>query len=192
MKHTLSKILIFAVGAAVGSAVTYKYLKTKYDDILKEELESMREFYAEKYNDYSDEEGQEGEDAPAESDVMNDIRRTYAAIAQTNNYITKEQAAEIDNVDKPYVIDADDYGEYADYSLTNLTYFADKILADDTGEIIDNVAETVGADLWDLFPDDDDTVFIRNDKLMSDYEIQKDYRTYDEVFYISLRQTEAE
>lgn len=192
MKGTLSKIFVFAVGAAIGSAVTYKYLKTKYDDILKEELESMREFYAEKYNDYSDEEEQEVEDAPVESDVMNDIRRTYASIAKTNNYITKEQESEFDNVDKPYVIDADDYGEYEDYSLNNLTYFADKILADDAGEIIENVAETVGADLWDLFPDDDDTVFIRNDKLMSDYEIQKDYRNYDEVFYINPYQTEAE
>lgn len=193
MKGTLSKIFVFAVGAAIGSAVTYKYLKTKYDDILKEELASMKEFYAEKYGDYNDvEEEQEDEDTPAESDVMNDIRRTYAAIAKTNNYITKEQESEFDNVDKPYVIDADDYGEYEDYSLNNLTYFADKILADDTGEIIENVAETVGADLWDLFPDDDDTVFIRNDKLMSDYEIQKDYRNYDEVFYINPYQTEAE
>lgn len=195
MKGTLSKFFVFAVGAAIGSAVTYKYLKTKYDDILNEELESMREYYAEKYNDAEDEdieEEQEVETEPAESDVMNDIRRSYAAIAKSSGYINATEAKKIDEVDNPYVIDADDYGEYEDYSLINLTYFSDKILADDTGEIIEDVDDAVGPNLWDLFPDDDDTVFIRNDKLMSDYEIQKDYRSYDEVFYISPHQAEDE
>ena len=194
MSNTLSKVLIFAVGAAVGSAVTYKYLKTKYDDILREELESMIEYYSEKYDDpcSDEEEEQVVETQPTESDVMNDIRRSYAAIAKNNGYINSAEAKQIDDVDKPYVIDADDYGEYEDYSLNNLTYFADKILADDTGEIIEDVDDTVGPDLWDKFPDDDDTVFIRNDKLMSDYEIQRDYRSYDEVFYDSPHQAEVE
>ena len=195
MKVTLSKLFTLAVGAAIGSAVTYKYLKTKYDDILREELESMREYYSEKYgepcDDGDEEEEQVVETQPTESDVMNDIRRSYAAIAKNNGYINSEEAKQIDDVDKPYVIDADDYGEYEDYSLNNLTYFADKILADDTGEIIEDVDDTVGPNLWDKFPDDD-TVFIRNDKLMSDYEIQRDYRSYDEVFYDSPHQAEAE
>ena len=195
MKGTLSKFFVFAVGAAIGSAVTYKYLKTKYDDILNEELESMREYYAEKYDDKDDddaEEEQEVETEPVESDVMNDIRRSYAAIAKSSGYIDSAAAQKIEDVDKPYAIDADDYGEYEDYELVNLTYFSDKILADDNGEIIDGVDDVVGANFYDLFPDDEDTLFIRNDKIMCDFEILKEYRTYDEVFYDSPHQAEVE
>ena len=35
-KSTLSNIVIFAVGAAIGSAVTWKLLKTKYEQIAQE------------------------------------------------------------------------------------------------------------------------------------------------------------
>ena len=38
-------VLIFAAGAAIGSAVTWKLIKTKYEQIANEEIESVKEFF---------------------------------------------------------------------------------------------------------------------------------------------------
>ena len=40
---TLSNVLIFAAGAAVGSIVTWKLLKTRYEQIVQEEIDSVYE-----------------------------------------------------------------------------------------------------------------------------------------------------
>lgn len=46
MNKKLLSVLMFAVGAAIGSAVTWKVIKTKYEQIADEEIESVREEYA--------------------------------------------------------------------------------------------------------------------------------------------------
>lgn len=46
MNKKLLSVLMFAVGAAIGSAVTWKVVKTKYEQIADEEIESVREEYA--------------------------------------------------------------------------------------------------------------------------------------------------
>lgn len=181
MKNTLSKIIIFAVGAAVGSAVTWKMLDTKYKHIAEEEIESMEEYYKDKYGVNTDEDILE-EEVEENSTIKNDIQ-AYAAIAKSMNYADESEIEEGFNMDdKPYQIKPDEYGEYQDYEMVNLVYYADDVLADEMDTIIDNVDEIVGADFADGYGVyDDDTVFIRNDKLMCDYEIQRDSRTYDEV-----------
>lgn len=44
-RDMLVKAFIFAAGAAIGSVVTWKVIKTKYEQISKEEIESVREEY---------------------------------------------------------------------------------------------------------------------------------------------------
>ena len=41
----LSKVFIFVAGAAIGSVATWRFVKTKYEQIAEEEIESMREYY---------------------------------------------------------------------------------------------------------------------------------------------------
>ena len=43
MYNGLKGTLIFVLGAAVGSAVTWKILKTKYDKIVQDEIDSFKE-----------------------------------------------------------------------------------------------------------------------------------------------------
>ena len=45
MNSTLSKVLIFAAGAAIGSAVTWKLIKEKYERIAQEEIDSVKEVF---------------------------------------------------------------------------------------------------------------------------------------------------
>ena len=46
MKSTLNNVLIFAVGAAIGSAATWYFVKTKYERIAQEEIDSVKEEFS--------------------------------------------------------------------------------------------------------------------------------------------------
>ena len=48
MKNALINLAMLAVGAAIGSAVTWKLVKTKYERIAQEEIDSVKEVYSRK------------------------------------------------------------------------------------------------------------------------------------------------
>ena len=68
MKDTLSKIVIFAVGAGIGSAVTWKLLKAKYEQIAQEEIDSVKEVFSKRQNDDPVEKDEDDSDEQDEED----------------------------------------------------------------------------------------------------------------------------
>jgi hypothetical protein len=85
-------------------------------------------------------------------------------------------------VDKPYVITPEEFGDLDDYETISLTYYADLILADDNDVIVDDIEDVVGFDSLNSFGEyEDDSVFVRNDRLKCDYEILLDQRKYSDV-----------
>ena len=56
MNGTLSKIIIFTAGAAIGSGVSWFILRSRYDQMVQEEIESVRESFAALNSKDSDEE----------------------------------------------------------------------------------------------------------------------------------------
>ena len=86
------------------------------------------------------------------------------------------------SIDKPYVITPEEFGDLDDYETISLTYYADQILADDNDVIVDDIEDVVGFDSLNSFGEyEDDSVFVRNDRLKSDYEILLDQRKYSDV-----------
>lgn len=74
--------------------------------------------------------------------------------------------------DKPYVISPEEFGEIPGYSRFTLKYFKDGFLIDDQNQPIDDVETVVGKDFMNHFGEyEDDTVYIRNDRVESDFEI---------------------
>lgn len=85
---------------------------------------------------------------------------------------------------KPYVISPDEFGEMEDedYDKVSVTYYADGVLADEYDEVVENVDEIVGEESLTHFGEyEDDSVFVRNDKLKCDYEILLDQRNYSDI-----------
>lgn len=193
----------FAVGAALGSFVTWQYVKKKYEKLAQEEIEEVREYYNDKYVG-----PEQGENIVAE--VEDTVARTTAAVmANKDKPSVAEYAAKIakegytnysnnakhadpepkdhltppsvpDPIDKPYVISPDEFGEFEDYSQISLTYFADGVVADDDDEILDNWEEIIG-DALDHFGEyEDDAVHVRNDARRCDYEILVNKQKYSE------------
>lgn len=184
-KDILSKVLMFVAGAGIGSAVTYKVLKTKYDQLIQEEIDSVKEAFG---RDISGDSIENEEEESEEDHVDEDLETAQDVISQ-NGYATEstekeEKSEEGEEVEdsKPYVISPAEFGE-CDYGVISLEYYTDGVVVDSYGDIIENTDELLGDDFAAHFGDyeeDPDTVYVRNDGLEVDYEILKNYGPYSE------------
>lgn len=168
MNNILSKVLTFAVGAALGSAVTYVVVKNRYEQLIKEDIESVKATFSR----LDREQIEESEDEDPE-------QAAYRDIIEGENYKTRLEDEE--NVNEPYVITPDEFGEM-DYAIISLTVFADGVVVNDRDKIVTNINELIGEESLTHFGEyEDDSVFVRNDALKIDFEILKDYRNYSEI-----------
>lgn len=178
-RDLLSKIMIFVAGAGIGSVVTYKLVKKQYDKIIQEEIDSVKEAFSgenEEDDDTEEPEPDETEEEPSETE-------TYESIVKESGYATEITKKEDKHMEKPYVISPSEFGD-SDYAILSLTYFLDGTVLNERDKIVTNVDELIGEDFANHFgdyPDDPDTVYVRNDKLEIDFEILKDYREYSEI-----------
>lgn len=193
----LSNLLIFVSGVAIGSAVTYKLIKTKYEQIAQEEIDSVKEaYYGTREKDIIDAKnrgameilkyipgGDENETPTNVSDIRENVK--HRNTNYTGMFKEKKEDMEIEDmkdVERPCVISPDEFGEYYDYVEISLTHYSDGVLTDEDDEIIEDVDEMVGADYAEHFGEyEDDSVFIRNDVRKCYYEILYDNRTYADL-----------
>lgn len=186
MKTTLSNIIIFAAGAAIGSVVTWKLVKTKYEQIANDEIQEVREFYARKVDELTHTQPEELAEAETEEKTTFHTQpkpelKEYANQINNLGYsdVTEE---EVNNMGKPYVIMPEEYGELDEYETVSLVYYADGYLTDEQDIVIEDVDDVVGIDSLTHFGEyEDDSVFVRNDSVMTDYEILLDERNYEDV-----------
>lgn len=192
--------IVFAVGAAIGSAVTYAVMKPKYERMIQEEVDAFKKDFVECMTDMQiasdeDESEDDEEDRPRQinwdeledldeeelEDFDHDSAELSAYEAIANQYTNGEGGAE-EVAKNPYVISPFDFGELDGYKQISLTYYADGTLEDDDQEIVKDVDELIGAKSLSTFGEyEDDSVFVRNERLRVDFEILKDYRTYEEA-----------
>lgn len=191
MKKTLINVLLFTTGAAIGSLVTWKVLKTKYERIIQEEIDSVKETWARMNQENHDEDDLDEddlfEDNWDEETVSNyhDLAGKYNRSSTGDVENDKEGGGDDEGsyVNGPYVINPNDYGDgNYDHNLCNVTYYADGILAD-TWDVELDIDETIGEDAINHFGDygDDDVIHVRNERLQIDYEVVRDPRNYKDV-----------
>lgn len=198
-KDSLVKGLIFVAGAAIGSLVTWKVVKTKYEQIAQEEIESVREAFGRNIDEDDTEESTEDESGIKGVDLDSpSVAEEIRGIVKKLGYVTelpeeenptetteekeenKEEEEEEDMDSKPYVISPDEFGD-CEYITVSLSYYLDGIVTNEQGKIVTNTDELIGEDFADHFGEyEDDSVFVRNDRLGMDFEILKDYRDYYE------------
>lgn len=155
----MNKIIFaaFAAGAVLGVLVAWKYSQCHETE--------------EEFNDTN----ADTDDIPEES------AEEYKAEAQ-RIVIDEGYTAEEAETKDPYVISADEFGFFEDFEEITLTYYSDDILTDDQDHIIDDRESIIGRDaLSRLTNSDDETVYVRNEKLKADYEICYDYKRFAEV-----------
>ena len=180
-----SFIFAFALGAAAGSVVAWRLLKEKYERLAQEEIDSVKETFSRRKQD----------DIP-EEDVKKEVtveeKGKYDNVLKREGYVNYSEISSKKGGDnpmehkKPYVISPDAFGEYEDdYETESLTYYSDGILADESDDVIENVDDLIGTESLDHFGEyEEDSVFVRNERLKTDYEILKDHRKYTDVCFV--------
>lgn len=188
-------LAMFLSGVTVGAAGAWLYLKKHYERLAQEEIDSVKAVFTERKSNLTE----NNTCKEQEHQHMADIAKLkpdlvdYAAKLQTMGYTnytehskkaSKEEKKGMPMEDKPHVISPDEYGEREDYTQISLIYYAgDEVLTDEEDEPVSDLDDIVGADFADHFGEyEDDSVFIRNDRMKCDYEILKDHRSFADVY----------
>lgn len=176
MKRTTTFLGGFALGVLVGSLFTYFSVKEKFADISQKEIDEVKAFYKEKEVNSTPEEKKENK---RENELKKE-RREYEEFVKKTGYTNYSDISSESNDIK--VIKPDEYGEDPDFDTVSLVHYADGVLADDNGEIIpiDEYIDMVGNYAEHFGEYEEDSVYIRNLKRKTDYEILADLKTYEE------------
>ena len=195
MNCKIVNALLFTAGVVVGSVATWKFVETKYKRIAQEEIESVKEAFSKNRVESSSVESDEDntEDDTEDDEIQNedevDPQDEMYAQAQYEAEIRRLGYASASNQEKgggepvylaPYVITPDEFGEDG-YDTAMLSYYSDGVLEDEYWNVIDNIEDIIGKEFEDRFGEyANDTVFIRNEQLHTDYEVTYDRRTHAE------------
>lgn len=189
-----TKMFIFAAGILTGSLCTWYSTKKYYEKIANDEIESMKEWLArrvEEQDEKAEEQFSESAEKPTSPSMKPNLME-YAAMVKDLGYTdysrrTEEpekeakEDEEVDEMDRPYVIEPEEFGE-CDYEEVSLTHYADGVLTDEQDNPIEDVDSMVGEDYAEHFGEyEDDSVFVRNDRLQTDFEILADQRNYSDL-----------
>lgn len=212
-KKVLSSLAIFAAGVVTGSIITNAVVKEKAtreaNEKAAEEIAEVREIYRnktkkEEYEKVSEESEKEAEEQNEKVDPLKvkpqtDREDYNSYYKMTQNYTSQNEekpkrASSISDlnaftyeksVDRPYIIDPEDYGEEDDYDTMQLTYFmGDKTLVDESADdTIDEPDLHIGLDNLAIFDEFQgaSSIYVRNDILKMDFEILKDDCAYSDL-----------
>lgn len=179
----MGNVFAFTSGVAVGAVGTWYLLKNMYEQRTLEEVESVKEVYSRKIDneeDNIDDAKSKANEASSKPSI-----KEYAAKLQKQGYTDYSDISnkkEEDDVEKPYVISPEDFGEFDDYEHISLTYYSDQVLTDENDEVIEDVEDIIGFDSLSRFGEfEEDAIHVRNDRLKCDYEILKDEKRYEDV-----------
>lgn len=186
----------FILGAGVGIAGTYIFMKNRYDELLtsyidddedysykfseEEELELVnpnpeviigqgartKEQYTNYSKMYSDDK-KEGESMDTDEIMEEEVEIKVEASSKSNDILE---------------IDSSEFGSVPLYDQESIMYYEeDGTITDERDNIIDNPTDIVGSIIEDSGFDNDEreSMFIRNLKLATEYEIIKIHSAYD-------------
>ena len=156
--------IFWACGAICGFGVSYMMLKRKYENLIQEEIESVKAVYK-KNQDVKDKETEESPIDKADS------------IINQNGYNPLRYGA----VKSIQVISPDEFGDEPDYEKIELSYYDDGFLTDDNDEIINDSKKIIGDALEHFGEYEENVVMVVNHELQVYYEIIRDTRRYVDV-----------
>lgn len=185
----------FTFGAMAGYQFAKRRLEPKYEQRLAEEIEDTKRFYArlndekkgvkpsdfletaadalERYQGLADDDGETVREPDVEINV--EVKNVFTDNRPEEFDLEFEQSNRSPEI--PYIIDHDEYmSAEPGFEQVSLTYYeGDDTLADDQDKHIPLVDDVVGEDnlRFGYGSGDPNTVFIRNEKMSTDFEVTK-------------------
>lgn len=158
-------LLIFIAGVGVGIGASYNIIKKKHEEILEEEIASVKETYS-KNNKESDEVTEEKEPEP---DEIASVKEKYEKLTKEYSELNEDSCAN----SEIYEISYDDFGEEG-YEEIELTYYIDdETLTDDADEPMEELEIISSIGSIDILNGckDGEYIYIRNKEKEIDYSI---------------------
>lgn len=188
MNCKTSATLGFLTVIALGGIAAWYYSKEKYTFIAEQEIASVKEAYSKREQPVTEPQAPtvlnpgKVQDKPSISEYAKRVQgEGYTEYSTTvAGKATEKETPQMSPGEAPYTISPDEFGELDGYTPVSLTYFADGVLSDEYGTVIDDVEEIIGDGLNHFGEYEEDAVFVRNDAKRCDYEILQDLRTFDE------------
>ena len=188
----MKNLLYFVTGAAIGSVVTWKLIEKKYKDLADEEIESVKETFKNrkqiKINDKETSEKfitkyKDSKDKIEDivSNEKYDVENEEEIDDECNYTIDVNEGVEFVN---PHIITPEEFGEYNEYKIKTLIYYADNVLTDEDDNPITSLEmeEMIGVDSLDHFGEyEDDSVYVRDENNEIDYEILRSEKMFSEI-----------
>ena len=195
-----NKALIFIGGAVTGSLVSWYFTKKKYETLAENEIAKMREGYRQKNKELAE----RARIKPDISEVVKDqitIHQEDVGLSEKEENLIAKYAEESEPTGKENISPNDDIIEFIDdsefasmngYEKVNLVLYEDDVLANEMSDDIVLVEDTVGQQAIDDFKHyNPEAFYVRNNQLMTEYEITRDHRTYEEVTGIPIREYDS-
>lgn len=161
----IRELIIFVVGVGVGISASYNIIKKKHEEILEEEIASVKETYS-KNNKETDEVTEEKEPEP---DEIASAKEKYKKLTKEYSKLNEENCTN----SEIYEISYDDFGEEG-YTEIELTYYiGDNTLTDDADEPMEelDIISSIGSiDILNGCKDGE-YIYIRNEEKEIDYSI---------------------
>ena len=178
---------MFIGGVIVGAGATYLYQKNRYEEMIQEEVESLREHMREKESKDKQgmtkdqwEEYKKDEDHKEMKRDKEDLERAEVIIT-TNSYNSAFNDHKNDIVskfEKPFVVTPEEFASIPGFDTDTFYYHHDDIISNDNQEMVDDVENILGLSISDIKAQfgvyEDDAVYIRNMELQCDYEILRE------------------
>lgn len=163
MNNKVVAVLAFIAGAVAGTAVTYKLVTNKYDKLIDEEVQSVKDKYASEFKPKKLE--------PKEEEDTNIDEATK--LADELNYTSVEGREEPVRHKIPYVIEPQEFAEHDEYDAETLLYYSKThVLEDSEGVVVDDWVNIVGPEYWTHFGEyEPDCAYFRNEELLKDFEV---------------------
>lgn len=190
--NKLYVFLAFVAGGVCGVLGTKTYFEDLYRRQYEEDLESVKKVWT--YKKPAEEDVKEDDEPVLDKEPRENEMYQYAKILQKKGYTnysdtpvdTSEMTApEVytppENYKDPYPIPPDILGSDG-YDQITLFYTEDKVLLNEDDTKVDNIEDVVGLDSLNHFGEyEEDVLYVRNERLRTDYEVLMDPRTYSQV-----------
>ena len=175
MSKGINNFVIFTAGVVIGTLAASRYFKEKYEKISKEEIESVKEVYKKKEEQFKT--------VSKEVEVVKSVDKDTKANGY-NDIVSKYNKGGNTMRDEigPYVISPEEFDTLDDWETISLTYYQDGVVTDDAGEPMsdEEIESAIGFESLEHFGEyEEDSVFVRNDERRTDYEILMDADYYN-------------
>lgn len=183
----IKNVLIFVAGAVIGSVVTARLVKEKYEKIAEDEIADMRDYYNEKIKKKISDKSEEKSSTEATDEekeeydkIITDYNKAFVSSEETKQVVESvEEDEEDDEEESIYIINPQEFGMPDDYETAFLNYYTDGYVTDEFDDVIEDPERLIGKEaLGNIGKFTEGLIHVRNESEMTDFEISEVLHDY--------------